>query len=69
MLSKVKSSLETVHEIVNLFRNHLETRCSNLKQELAADIPGIRVLCPTRWTVASLQSVLDNNEVILALLE
>ena len=34
---------------------------------LSPDTPGFRVLCPTRWTVraASLQSILDNYEVLL----
>ena len=37
-----------------------------LKSELAPDSPGFRVLCPTRCIVraASLQSVLDNYEVL-----
>ena len=38
------------------------------KQELAPDTPYFCVICPTRWTVraASLQSVLDNYEVLLS---
>ena len=37
-----------------------------LKEELATDSPGFRVLCPTRWTVraASLKSVIDNYQVL-----
>ena len=42
-----------------------------LKQEISQDCPGFRVLCPTRWTVrvASLNSVLDNYEVLLGVWE
>ena len=42
-----------------------------LKHDLATDTPGFRVLSPTRWTVhaASLQSVLDNYEVLLGVWE
>ena len=42
-----------------------------LKHDLATDTPSFRVLCPTRWTVhaASLQSVLDNYEVLLGVWE
>ena len=37
-----------------------------MKTELAPDTPGIRVLCPTRWTVRanSLASVLSNYTVL-----
>ncbi len=44
---------------------------SLLKSELAPDTPGIRVLCPTRWTVMadSLKSILDNFEVLQELWE
>ena len=38
-----------------------------LKDEIAIDMPGIRVLCPTRWT--AIQSVLDNFEVLLGVWE
>ena len=42
-----------------------------MKADLAPDTPGFRVLCPTRWTVRglSLQSVLDNYEVLLSVWE
>ena len=38
------------------------TQLEKLRNELAIDLPGFRVLCPTRWTVraASLKSVLTN---------
>ena len=42
-----------------------------LKQQLAPDTPGFRVLCPIRWTVraVSLQSILDNYAVLQSLRE
>ena len=42
-----------------------------LKQAVSSESPGIRVLCPTRWTVcaSSLQSILDNYKVLLSLWE
>ena len=65
--SKVtNSSLETVHEIVKLIKRSpkREAMFNALKQELATDTPGIRVLCPTRWTVraVSLQSTLEKSK-------
>ena len=42
-----------------------------LKEELAPETCGFRVLCPTRWTVRSmsLNSVVKNYEVLLQLWE
>lgn len=36
---------------------------------MAPDTPGIRVLCPTRWTVRAeaLRSILENYQVLLEL--
>ena len=49
----------------------IDAAFENLKAELAPNCPGFRVLCPTRWTVraATMQSVLDNYNVLLALWE
>ena len=43
-----------------------DTQFEVLKRELAPDTPGLRVLCPTRWTVRaqSLESVLKNYTVL-----
>ena len=43
-----------------------DSRFEKLKQELAPDRPGLRVLYPTRWAVRaeSLQSVLDNYTIL-----
>jgi len=49
-----------------------EMPCSRSSRlSLPLDTPGFRVLCPSRWTVraTSLQSVLDNFEVLLCVWE
>ena len=71
-LTKRKAYLESAHShrsnhvIIIKFRN---IGISYLKSELAPSTPGFRTLCPTRWTVRalSLQSVIDNYEVLNAL--
>ena len=64
----MKSALDVVTEISKLIKKSPKRDAvfQKLKSELSADTPGFRVLCPTRWTVraASLQSVLDNYEVL-----
>ena len=42
-----------------------------LKHELAPGNPGVKPLCPTRWTVRaeSLRSVITNYDVIMSVLE
>ena len=42
-----------------------------LEEEMGSDTPGVRTLCPTRWTVRaeSLHSILANYEHILLLWE
>ena len=53
----IKSSLETVHKISKLIKKS-PNRSSLFEKELASEMIGVHVLCPTRWTVqaASLQS-------------
>jgi len=69
----MKLSLETVHEISKLIKKSPKRSAlfEKLKQELSSETIGVRVLCPTRWTVraASLQSILDNYEVLLGVWE
>ena len=38
----------------------------DIKEEMAPDDPGIRVLCPTRWTVRAdyMKSIICNYEVL-----
>ena len=67
----LRDTLDTVFEISKLvkFSPKREAIFNRLKSELAPSTPGFRTLCPTRWTVRalSLQSVIDNYEVLNAL--
>ena len=69
----MKSCFEVVYEISKLIKRSpkRDSMFQKLKVEIAEDTPGFRVLCPTRWTVraASIQSVLDNHEVLLGVWE
>ena len=60
----LKDALEITFEVSKLvkFSPKRDVMFEKLKDALALDTPGFRVLCPTRWTVRanSLQSVLDN---------
>ena len=64
----MKSALDVMAEISKLIKKSLkrDSLFQGLKSDLAPDSPGFRVLGPTRWTVsaASLQSVLDNYDVL-----
>ena len=66
--SKVmKDALETVHEITKLIK--YSPRREGIFQKLkegSPSNPGIRVLCPTRWTVRgdSIASVIKNYDVL-----
>ena len=69
----LKDALEITFEVSKLVK--YSPKCDvifeKLKDHLAPDTPGFRVLCPTRWTVRanSLQSVLDNYSVLQELWE
>ena len=64
----MKDALDTTHEIVKLLKRSpkRDTCFVSLKADLAPDTAGIRVLCPTRWTVwaESLRNIIDNYEVL-----
>lgn len=49
----IQDSLDTTHEITKLIKKspRRDTIFERLKAEMAPDTPGMRVLCPTRWTV------------------
>lgn len=67
----IKNTLDTVHEISKLvkYSPKRDVLFESLKKELSPNTPGVRVLCPTRWTVRadSLKSVLDNYVALQAL--
>ena len=64
-------ALDTTHEITKLIKKSpaRDAAFKWLKEEMASDSPGIRVLCPTRWTVQAeaLKSIFDNYNVLLEL--
>ena len=64
----MKDALDTTHEITKLIKKSPNRGAlfERLKAEMAPDTPGVRVLCPTRWTVRAeaLQSMLNNYEVL-----
>ena len=69
----MKDSLDLIFEVSKLvkFSPKRDVHFEKLKNELAPDSPGLRVLCPTRWTVraASFKSVIDNYVVLQKLWE
>lgn len=69
----LKDALEITFEVSKLvkYSPKRDVMFEKLKDKLAPDTPGFRVLCPTRWTVRanSLQSVLDNYSVLQELWE
>ena len=64
----LKDALDTAYELVKLIKYspQREACFARLKADLAPITPGVRALCPTRWTVRAeaLQSILDNYEVL-----
>ena len=69
----IRSCLDGVFEITKLIKKSPKQDAifHKLKHGRATDTPSYHVLCPTRWTVcaASLQSVIDNYEVLLGVWE
>ena len=57
-------AFDVTYEICKLikFSSRREAMLDELKSDTAPGTPGIRVLCPTRWTVRaqSLKSIIDN---------
>ena len=72
-VSIVSEALDTVLELSKIFKYSAKKKSMLLqvKSELAPDSPGLKPLCPTRWTVRaeSLRSVLINYAVIQSVLE
>ena len=60
----MKDCLDTCFELVKLikFSPKREAMLRELKEEIGSDAPGVRTLCPTRWTVRaeSLASIAAN---------
>lgn len=67
----MKDCLDTCFELVMLikFSPKREATLRELKEEVGSDAPGIRTLCPTRWTVraeslASISANYDNIQLL-----
>ena len=69
----LKNALDTTHEISKLIKYSPKRDAvfQKLKAEIQPGSPGVRVLCPTRWTVRAdaLKSILDNYTVLQELWE
>ena len=64
----MKAALETTFEITKLvkYSPRRERLFEEIKDEIAPGSPGVRVLCPTRWTVRadSMMSIIQNYNVL-----
>ena len=64
----MRNALDTSYEIVNLIKKspRRDAILQKLKAEMPESSPGIRVLCPTRWTVRAqaLQNIIANYEAL-----
>ena len=64
----IKDALDITHELIKLLKKspRRDACFETLKTEMAPDTPGIRTLCPTRWTIRAeaLKSVIENYEVL-----
>ena len=69
----MKKALETTHEITKLvkYSPRRENIFKHIRDEMGSTSMGVRVLCPTRWTVRaeSLRSIIENYAVLLELWE
>ena len=67
----MRDALDTTYEITKHIKKspRRDAIFNRLKEEMGSDSPGIRMLCPTRWTVRAeaFKSILDNFSVILEL--
>ena len=64
----MRAALETTFEITKLVNNspRREQLFHNIKDEIAPTSLGVRVLCPTQWTVRaySMMSIIQNYQVL-----
>ena len=69
----LKSSLETTFEITKLLKYSPRRKnlFNDIKEEMEPGSPGIRSLCPTRWTVRAdaMQSIIKNYKILQELWE
>lgn len=64
----MRDALDTSYELIKLVKKspRRDAMLQNLKEQMPENSPGIRVLCPTRWTVRAqaLQSIIANYEAL-----
>ena len=69
----MRNALDIVQEITKLVKKspRRDSILQSIKQELGSDSPGLRILCPTRWTVRAnaLHSISSNYEALFRLWE
>ena len=69
----MRDALDTSYELIKLVKKspRHDATLHKLKEQMPDHSPGIRVLCPTRWTVRvqALQSILANYEMLQLLWE
>ena len=60
----LNDSMDTTYEIFNLIKKSPKryAMLQKIRKDISLEYPGLRVLCPTRWTVRaeSVKSILDN---------
>ncbi len=65
----MRDTLDVTYEIAKLIKKspRRDVCFTNIKSETSPDTPGIRLLCPTRWTVraSALKSIAENYTVLL----
>ena len=64
----MEDTLDTVYEITKLIKKSpkREVIFQKIKDEVASGSPGVRILCPTRWTVRAeaLTSIAENYQAL-----
>ncbi len=67
----MRDSLDVVQEITKLVKKspRRDSTLQAIKESMRSDSPGVRVLCPTRWTVRAdaLHSIACNYKALLQL--
>ena len=66
----MRKSLDNIQEINKLVKKspRRESILKDLKQKFSLQLPGIKILCPTMWTVRA-DSIVANYEVLMLLWE
>ena len=69
----MRNALDIVYEITKLIKKspRLDAAFQTIREQLSSASPGVRILCPTRWTVRAeaLLSIISNYEALQLLWE